>query len=675
MPRLEDYKKHTELENTMSAMDDEEFMAFATSPETEIIYKDYTEAEKTAFLARVLMLGEDSSEFRKDFVNKETNMRTDGPDEMQNVAKKEKDYDNARKFHFDIYRSILYSKDCGIIDLATSVLKHMSPAKMIEFSEKLRDTLTGHLHIPFEAEPEDKLTMQKDCEQNRFAFSNQLDDGVYSIPDPKQEEDIDDPEIPDEEEAENEAGDDLEAKGQPVKNKEPEIDEPATEDFEVTDPENPQKFKINIKVLPADSPAEDHLKNFDDPKSTKEDKRDMLFSFVSHGVGKKTVEKRIAAIRGNKVLTDLFDSYAANMNSADVLKHKDYLKDAVAGDKDAQFRLNQAVGGRIRENERKAGKTRPAGIIVGNDPFAAVDAVIRERKAQEEREKAAEEQKKAAISQQLNTGGAVGPDSKGRTWARYGDLHRIKPGERYKDEEKEIMLSKLIIAKFIQQSNGNLKDGENVIRTFNLKSARSAAETLRKNIVFRSLVKTGKVDFYMGKSDVEIVETARGLSRPFKDMTFEKRKQLIKTLSEVADHLDPSDRRTDKWKRFKAAVDALKRVKPVDNDDPERNGETELEAVMNRALEYMKGKKSLRKHADEQARFDQALDCLAELSKATPYAEMVAQATIDRVNEVRRKHDANYETIDARDFGADKAVNRGNQAPQNARNSNVSVIK
>ena len=68
----------------------------------------------------------------------------------------------------------------------------------------------------------------------------------------------------------------------------------------------------------------------------------------------------------------------------------------------------------------------------------------------------------------------------------------------------------------------------------------------------------------------------------------------------------------------------------------------QLQNAFDAATKYMKGRKSLRKDARGQKKFDHAMTTLAELSKAGKFALNAAEAVMDRSNEVRLKHDPDY---------------------------------
>lgn len=143
--------------------------------------------------------------------------------------------------------------------------------------------------------------------------------------------------------------------------------------------------------------------------------------------------------------------------------------------------------------------------------------------------------------------------------------------------------------------------------------------------------------------------------RPFGNVDKQESDRILGTLQQMVEFMDPNAGRSSKWKEF---TNSIRSYNP---NDPNQSGEKKLKEIYDKACAYMKGKKSLRDEESEQNRFDQAMDVLAVLGEATPYAKLAAQAVLDRTNEVRMGHDLDYFPMRMREFGAEKIAEHSNQ--------------
>ena len=86
MPRLEDYNKKTKYDQLFMSMDDDQFLAFVKEDDIEANFNNLSEAEKTAFLIRSLMIGENSTEFKNDVIYRRNYFRENGPKEIDEAS-------------------------------------------------------------------------------------------------------------------------------------------------------------------------------------------------------------------------------------------------------------------------------------------------------------------------------------------------------------------------------------------------------------------------------------------------------------------------------------------------------------------------------------------------------------------------------------------------------------
>ncbi len=624
MPKLEDFNKRTELDEQFMSMTDEEFRQYAADPDIDQKFLKFDQAKKTAFLNRAIMLDEDSSEYASDVKSKRNYMFADGPEELKSNINKHwsmKDpYKSEKEFHYDTYRTILY-KDDETRTLATDIVTNMSATNIVKNSERLRYLLCGHLTLSTEYIDEEKKDFIANQSEERKKLVDELTQGKYRAQEKAEEA------LP-------------------------------TEDYQIKDPQG--KFSINVKVLRDGEKPEDLLNGFDDPDTPVKEKRDKLFSYILHGVKQSDAKKYIVNTRKNHVFTQLLDDYCGTMTSKDVVADKAYLKNMITDDINpnaSAFRLNRKV-----YKTKNKGKEEAPRRIIGSNVFEREAERNNQRQLEENERKAQKEAQEKAVTNMykawLEKGRTLGKDSEGRSWAVYADLHKPDELLEYTKEDKEIMLSKIMVGRRVQMMNGMNPVGA---VDFNLKIARQFSKDIRETPAFKQIVKEDKVDEYLNKDPIALSEATMGMVHPFNSMTFEQKRQMLEKLKTMAEYVDGSEGRSDKWVRFQRSVASLKNFKPENTLDPDENGENKLEEVFNSAIDYMKGKKTLRRHEDGQARFNQTLDFVTELGKGTEYAGLVAEGIRDRITEVRRKHDPNAEKVWDVEYGADKIGNHSNK--------------
>jgi hypothetical protein len=122
-------------------------------------------------------------------------------------------------------------------------------------------------------------------------------------------------------------------------------------------------------------------------------------------------------------------------------------------------------------------------------------------------------------------------------------------------------------------------------------------------------------------------------------------KTYLEKLKQMEPMMDSPQGRSEKWERFRESI------RTIDLNDPENSGEKKLQEILDKTVDYTKGKKSLRRKQADQNCFDQSLDVLSVLAEGGEYARLAAQAVVDRTNEVRLGHDKDYNKISLKGYG------------------------
>ncbi len=213
---------------------------------------------------------------------------------------------------------------------------------------------------------------------------------------------------------------------------------------------------------------------------------------------------------------------------------------------------------------------------------------------------------------------------------------------------KEDFLAKAMVGAYYHMQEVK---GAQDVPAFSVSSARKLAEKLKADPAFKQMCKnqvTLQEKLSVGiKDPARLSEMVKGLSRPF-DAPKKTQDIILKKLKTVLPLLDPPEGRSEKWQKL------VESIETIDLDDPENSGEKKLKEIFERGTDYMKGKKSLRDSTEKQNRFDQAMDIVATVCEASEYAKYAGNVIIDRINEVRLKHDSDYNPVKLVDYGVGK---------------------
>ena len=624
MPRKEDYNAANPMDQRFSKMSDEEFLHYASDPEMDRNFLKFSQAEKTAFLNRALMLEEDSAQFEKDLLNRQNYLREDGPDGVKRAAENHESindrFSDSRDFHYTIYREILYT-DETVRPLATDITTNMSATNIVKNAGKLRGALFGHLMISREAEGEVKDELLGGVSDDRMALSQELGSGVYRV------------------------------KEQAEKKK--------AEVFTVNDDSG--NFNVTVRTLSEGEKPETLLEGFDAPETNPEEKRNMLLSYLLHGKTRAEAENHIREIQKKSGRSKLLTNYLSVASREMIAEDEQRLKVIVTGNDPGAsyssslgrkvFRLRDEKNLLTKEEKEEKEKQKRQEEKRKAERDAVRQAMEKEKEERErpERERRQQaEQRKLTQETWLQNGKDIAADSRGRTWARYAELHKPEPGRHYSEKEKAVLLSKMMAARRVQMVNGqNTAEASE----FNLGTARHFAERIRNTSAFKEIVKSGKLDEYLGKSDRELSDAAMGMFHPFHSMTIEQRREMLKNLKAMAPYLDQTENHGESWQKLKNSVDSLRNYEIENSTDPKKNGEYKFEEIFNNTIEYMKGRKSLRKTDAEQRRVEQTLDFMVELGKGTPYASAVSESVLRRTTEVRKKHNERAISVISSSYG------------------------
>ena len=326
MPRLEDIKNVTDYEKQLYGMFDEDFLEYATSPEMNDLYKNFSEADKTAFLIRAMMVGDRPDSFFNDLKYNRNNMYSDGPQEVRAITDANNDSvdypDPPRKIQYDVYRAILYSDQNELRQLASKTTKKMSASDIIESYDKLRDVFTAHLRVPVleDLSDEEEAEIKDAAKKERDTFLKSLGFESYD------EEEFDGKEYDGEEKTDSEEHVYIPLKDKPVDINAVE-DEAAKEEFTVADKNG--VYNVVIRPLKEGEARETLLNGYDLEETPVEEKRNMLFSYALQGMGKSAITDALNLIQANEQYRNLFDLCVHAMDSKEVIENKDLIQNAI----------------------------------------------------------------------------------------------------------------------------------------------------------------------------------------------------------------------------------------------------------------------------------------------------------------------------------------------------------
>ncbi len=232
-----------------------------------------------------------------------------------------------------------------------------------------------------------------------------------------------------------------------------------------------------------------------------------------------------------------------------------------------------------------------------------------------------------------------------KTWREYTRMHLTDVP--HAPEKKAEYLSKAMVGAVLAARNVVAPKGEAM--PFELETARDTAKQLQKLPVFQQLCKNPtKVRQLLaaGKEDQgKLVLAAGQIQRPFSQCSKEQCRSILEKLKQMEPMMDSPQGRSEKWERFRESI------RTIDLNDPENSGEKKLQEILDKTVDYTKGKKSLRRKQADQNCFDQSLDVLSVLAEGGEYARLAAQAVVDRTNEVRLGHDKDYNKISLKGYG------------------------
>ena len=360
---MTDYSKTIPLEARFRDMSDEEFRQFAASDEAQQNYSHYSEAEKTAFLIRALMLDQNPEEFGADVITKQNNLRAEGPEGVEKAIKARTGindpYDDARHFQYELYRELLYQRP-EIRELATSVTGNMTPGAMAKNAELLRDALTGHLQIPMEAEGEIRDSIKQRLREDREKLTRQLDQGLYW---PKA--------------------------------------------YTLTDPKN--GFTVHFRRLEEGEDPASLLERYDGPETKAAQKLDLLVSYVLRDLTPKASARAVRELQekdDNKPIRELLKNYAAQMPAKELQADLDRLKQVITERSGmVAMQLNRKLD-KAKEAQLKAQNPQAEAPKVHR--YIPEDSVYAKELARKEKLRQQEEARKNRIQHLLDTGRRAG---------------------------------------------------------------------------------------------------------------------------------------------------------------------------------------------------------------------------------------------------------------------------
>ena len=323
MPRSEDINNITDYEKTLYSMTDEEFLQYATQPEMDDLYNIFSEADKTAFLIRAMMVGTNPESFYNDLIYGRTNMTFDGPEKINEITDANRlNPESKIKIQYDVYRAILYSDQNDIRELATKTTQKMTASEILEKHDRLKDVFTAHLQIPVNVDM--SYDVQKEMAD---AAKRERDDFLKSLGFQSYDETVkegDKAEIDAQNEQEEHVY--IPLKDRPV-NINAVDDYVAKEEFTVADEKN--GYNITIKPLKEGEAAETLLNGYDLEETPASEKRNMLFSFTLQGMGRDEITGFIHRIQANEQLRQMYDLCVLVMDSKEIIANKDFIKKAV----------------------------------------------------------------------------------------------------------------------------------------------------------------------------------------------------------------------------------------------------------------------------------------------------------------------------------------------------------
>ena len=242
-----------------------------------------------------------------------------------------------------------------------------------------------------------------------------------------------------------------------------------------------------------------------------------------------------------------------------------------------------------------------------------------------------------------------------KSWLNYAMMHEAKPGKKYSAKQKKEMTAKRMAAAFMHARNV-LGDGNQA--PFSVEEARKTAAAISGTYAFQALTANEQDLDRLLASDVnELRSTTAQIYNPFGHLSFEEKKAMIVRLQqEILPEMAETEGRSEKYRSMVESIQNIDVRKLEDSADPLLNGDAALNAVLQNTEKYLKGKKSLRSKADEQARFDHGVDIMAVLGSGGGGAMMRFKGMVHRINEVRKNR--KQPEIEASSYGFDSTAAR-----------------
>ena len=220
------------------------------------------------------------------------------------------------------------------------------------------------------------------------------------------------------------------------------------------------------------------------------------------------------------------------------------------------------------------------------------------------------------------------------SWANYRDDHlRNVPFDK---KEREACLARAMVGAFKahQQEHTDIHD------SFSVKKARGYAEKLMKAPLFKKLCEdqaaVNDLIHAARKHPENLHKIATQILWPFsivetqpkkRTIALEERREMLTRLKNMADLMDGDKSGNSKWNALR------KSICTIDLKTPGATGEEKLNEIYLATENYLKDALTKSKNLAAHNRTHQALDILAELSKAGTFAKMKAQMLFDKVKD------------------------------------------
>ena len=256
-------------------------------------------------------------------------------------------------------------------------------------------------------------------------------------------------------------------------------------------------------------------------------------------------------------------------------------------------------------------------------------------------------------------------------WENYAKAHLVNPP--YSPKLKRENLAKAMAGAFLAGEKKRNPDATEY--EFTRKNADNMTKYIMDKPAFKRLcADLNTVDQLLEKGAKDpdaLFDDAVRIRLPFYKIGDEKCREILGNLMKMYPLMDGANAYDAKWRALSESIATI----DLTSDDPKLSGSGKLQEILDRTTEFMKGKKSLRKTDEKKNCFDQSLDVLAELAKASPQAEAHAQVLVDRINEVRKGHDSKYKNIGIRSYGVNSIWRHTNSEDEKLVNDYYNELK